>query len=254
VAILLGLAGGAWLISARLATPDMRLGVLTGAATMSAGGQMGVPGPMSMGLGGFIATWTVMMVAMMVPSLVPAARAFDTWARATGQAGGAIALYMTGYLLVWSTIGVVAYLVVQALYDGIPAGSMTALRVGAVLLVVAGVYQLTPPKQVCLRHCRSPQTDLAPRATMRVRGHPGAVRAGLRQGMYCLGSSWPLMLVLLLVGMMNLAWMGIIAGVIAVEKVVPGGDVVSKAVGWGLASGGLILLAAPQTLPVLGGG
>ena len=68
VAILLGVAGGAWLISARLATPDMRLGVLTGASMMSASSQMGMPGSMSMGLSVFIATWTVMMVAMMVPS------------------------------------------------------------------------------------------------------------------------------------------------------------------------------------------
>ena len=86
-----------------------------------------------------------------------------------------------------------------------------------------------------------------------MQGHLGALRAGLGQGVYCLGSSWPLMLVLLLVGMMNLAWMGVIAGVIFVEKVVPGGDVVSKVVGWGLAGWGIILLAAPHTLPALGG-
>jgi len=68
---------------------------------------------------------------------------------------------------------------------------------------------------------------------------------------YCLGSSWLLMLVLLLVGMMNLAWMGVIAGVIFVEKVVPSGAVVSKVVGWGLTGGSIILLAAPHTLPAL---
>jgi predicted metal-binding membrane protein len=77
------------------------------------------------------------------------------------------------------------------------------------------------------------------------------MRAGLGQGVYCLGSSWPLMLVLLLMGMMNLAWMGVIAGVIFVEKALPGGDMVSKVVGWGLAGGGIILLAAPHTLPAL---
>ena len=81
VAILLGLAGSAWLISARLATPDMRLGVLTGASMMSASSQIGMPGSTSTGLSVFIATWTVMMVAMMVPSVVPAVRTFDTWAR-----------------------------------------------------------------------------------------------------------------------------------------------------------------------------
>lgn len=252
VAILLGLAGCAWLISARLATPDMRLGVLTGASPMFGRSQMGIPGSMSMSPGVFIATWTVMMVAMMVPSMVPAVRAIDRWAHATGHSVGAAALYSTGYLLVWSTIGGVAYLVVQALQGWLPAGSTTALRVGAVLMVGAGVYQLTPPKQACLRHCRSPHTGMAPQASAGVRGHLGAVRAGLWQGLYCLGSSWPLMLVLLLVGMMNLAWMAIVAGAIFVEKVMPGGEVVSKIVGWGLAGGGIVLLAAPHMLPALG--
>jgi predicted metal-binding membrane protein len=203
VAILLGLAGGAWLISARLATPDMRMGVLTGAAMMSARSPMGMPSSMSMGLSAFIAIWTVMMVAMMVPSLVPAVRTFDTWAHSTGLSGGATVLFVTWYLLVWSAIGAVAYLIVQALQGWLPAGSMAALRVGAALLVVAGVYQLTPPKQACLRRCRSPHVGVAPPVGTRVQGHPGAVYAGLGQGLYCLGSSWPLMLVLLLVGLMN---------------------------------------------------
>jgi len=255
VAILLGVAGSAWLISARLATPDMRLGVLTGAALMSARGQMGMPGStsmsMSMGLSAFIATWTVMMVAMMVPSTIPAVKTFDTWTRATRQPGSTTVLFITGYVLVWSTSGGVAYLVVQAIQGWLPAGSMSALRIGAVLLVVAGVYQLTPTKQACLRHCRSPHTVVAPQVSTRVQGHLGAVRAGLGQGVYCLGSSWLLMLVLLLVGMMNLAWMGVIAGVIFVEKVVPSGAVVSKVVGWGLTGGGIILLTAPHTLPAL---
>jgi len=183
VAILLGVAGSAWLISARLATPDMRLGVLTGAALMSARGQMGMPGStsmsMSMGLSAFIATWTVMMVAMMVPSTIPAVKTFDTWTRATRQPGSTAVLFITGYVLVWSTSGGVAYLVVQAIQGWLPAGSMSALRIGAVLLVVAGVYQLTPTKQACLRHCRSPHTVVAPQVSTRVQGHLGAVRAGL---------------------------------------------------------------------------
>jgi predicted metal-binding membrane protein len=253
VAILLGLAGGAWLISARPAMPDMRLGVLTGASMMSAPSRMAMPDSISMGLGVFIGTWTVMMVAMMIPSVVPAVRTFDARARRLGRSGSATVLFVTGYLLVWSAMGGVAYLIVQALQDRLPAESSTALRIGAVLLVVAGVYQLTPPKQACLRRCRSPHWGVALHAVTRVRGHLGAVRAGLGQGAYCLGSSWPLMLVLLLVGMMNLAWMGIIAAVIFVEKVAPRGDVVGKVVGWGLAGWGIILLVAPHTLPALGG-
>jgi predicted metal-binding membrane protein len=254
VAVLLGVAGGAWLVSARLATPDMRLGVLTGASTMAASSQMGMPDTMSMGLGVFIATWAVMMVAMMVPSFIPAVRRFDTWARTRGQSSGATALFLAGYLLVWSAVGGVAYLAVRTFQGWPPAGSMTALRTGAVLLVVAGVYQLTPPKQACLCQCRSAQMGVASPVSRRAQGYLSVVRAGLWQGVYCLGSSWPLMLVLLLVGMMNLAWMGIVAAVIFVEKVVPGGDAASKVVGWGLAGCGIILLVAPHTLPTLGGG
>jgi predicted metal-binding membrane protein len=259
VAVLLGAAGGAWLVSARLATPDMRVGVLTGAGMMSASSQMGktgMPGSgaMSMGLGVFIATWAVMMVAMMVPSFVPTVRMFAAWEGSEGQPSGATVLLLAGYLLVWSAVGGVAYLAVQAFQGWFPAGSMTALRAGAVLLVVAGVYQLTPLKQACLRHCRSAHMGVVWPVSTRAQGCVSAVRAGLWPGVYCLGSSWPLMLVLLLVGMMNLAWMGVVAAVIFVEKVVPGGDMASKVVGWGLAGCGIILLVAPHTLPALGGG
>ena len=253
VAILLGLAGSAWLCSAQLAMPDMRRGVLTGAAMMPARSPMAMSGSAPMGLSAFIATWTVMMVAMMVPSVVPAVRTFDTWARTMEQPGSATVLFVAGYLLVWSMIGGVAYLIVQSLQGWLPVESMTALRIGAVLLVVAGVYQLTPLKQACLRHCRWPHMGVAPQVGTRVQGHLGAVRVGLGHGVYCLGASWPLMLVLLLVGMMDLAWMGVTAGVIFVEKVGPGGDVIGKVVGWGLAGGGFILLAAPHTLSALGG-
>jgi predicted metal-binding membrane protein len=121
------------------------------------------------------------------------------------------------------------------------------------LLTIAGVYQLTPLKQACLRHCRSPRRSVFSPVGSQGLGDLGAVRAGLRQGGYCLGSSWPLMLVLLLVGMMNLAWMAVIAGVILVEKVVPGGMVVSKVVGCGLIGWGIILLTAPHPVPALGG-
>jgi predicted metal-binding membrane protein len=253
VAVLLGVAGSAWLVSAQLATPDMRLGVLTGAATRPSSSLMGMPGAMSMGLGVFIATWAVMMVAMMVPSFVPAVRKFATWSRTEGRPGGATLLLVAGYLLVWSAVGGVAYLAVQVFQGWLQVGSMTALRTGAVLLVVAGVYQLTPLKQVCLRHCRSAHLGVASPVSTRAQGYLSAVRAGVWQGVYCLGSSWPLMLVLLLLGMMNLAWMGVVAAVIFVEKVVPGGEVVSKVVGWGLAGCGIILLVAPHTLPALGG-
>jgi predicted metal-binding membrane protein len=76
---------------------------------------------------------------------------------------------------------------------------------------------------------------------------------GLWEGVYCLGSSWPLTLVLLLVGMMNLTCMGVVAGIIFIEKGMPGGFMISKVLGWGLAGWGIILLTALHTAPALGG-
>lgn len=241
-AILLVLTGGAWLVSAHLATPDMRQGVLSGGGSpMPMDGQMGMGGSTSMGLGGFITAWAVMMAAMMLPSMTPLA------ARIAGRSSGAAALLLASYLLVWSVVGGAAYLVVQVLQDWFPTGSATALRSGAALLIVAGLYQLAPLKQACLHHCRSPREVGA------VAGpeYLGAVRAGLRLGAACLGSSWPLMLVLLLAGMMNLGWMALIAALVFIEKVLPGGEAVSKGVGWGLVGCGVLLLLAPHTLPSL---
>jgi predicted metal-binding membrane protein len=256
IALLLAFAGAAWLFSARLATADMRQGVLTSAPpAMASSGQMGNPGSMamsmSMGLGVFIGSWSVMMAAMMLPSLVPAVQAFGGRVSSTGGSRGATALFVASYLLVWSAVGMVAYAVVQALQAWLPAGNETALRGGAVLLFAAGLYQLTPLKGACLRQCRAPRVDTAPPAIAWASGR--AIWAGFVQGLYCLGSSWPLMLVLLLLGMMNLAWMGVVAAAIFVEKVLPRGDVIGKGVGWALVGLGIVLAATPHSLPALTG-
>lgn len=253
LAFLLGLTGGAWLLSARLATPDMRVGLLTRGSMASMGGDMGMSASMSMGLSAFIAAWTVMMVAMMVPSALPAIRTFQTRADAMRYPSEATALFVAGYLLVWGAVGGAAYALVQVLDDRFAVGSATAFRAGAVLLLAAGLYQLTPMKQACLGRCRSSLWIATRPAGERRPGHLGTLTAGLRSGVYCLGSSWPLMLLLLLVGMMNLVWMGVVAAIIVAEKVLPGGFALSKALGLGLAVWGTVLLVAPHTAPLLGG-
>lgn len=254
VASLLGLTGSAWLITAQLGMPDMRLGVLTRAPTGSMASRMGMSGSMSTGVSVFLASWTVMMVAMMVPSTLPLVRTFDRRVRMTGRSGGATALFLTGYLLLWSAAGMLAYLAVQALQARFPDGSETAVRMGSILLVVAGLYQLTPLKQACLSRCRSPRSIAVLPSGSRIPDYAQGLRAGMWSGVHCLGSSWALMLVLLLVGMMNLVWMGVIAGVILVEKAMPGGLVTARAVGCALAGWGIILLIAPHTVPTFGGG
>ncbi|HEX9069355.1 MAG TPA: DUF2182 domain-containing protein [Ktedonobacterales bacterium] len=247
--ILLGISVSAWVATARLAAPDMRLGVLTSPAMMPASGQM--TGMSTMPAGLFIASWTLMMTAMMLPSFLPAATTFHALTRAVTRARGATTLFTAGYLLVWSVTGMAAYLLSRVLQVMLPAGSLGALRGGGALLALVGLYQLTPLKSAFLRRCREPESCIAPPSLGR--GAMSAVRNGITQGVYCVGSSWSLMLALLLLGMMNLAWMGVIAAIIFVEKVVPKGDLIAKGIGVGLFALGILLLVSPNPLPALMG-
>lgn len=162
-------------------------------------------------------------------------------------------LFVAGYLLAWSAVGPVAYLIMALLQNLSAVGSEASLREGAILLLVAGAYQFTPFKQASLRKRHSPHAHLAEEERMGQTRGLATLSRGLAQGTYCLGSSWPLMVVLLLLGMMNLAWMGVIALIILLEKTLPSGQAISKAVGIGLIVLGITLIAAPHPLPALVG-
>lgn len=246
VGVLLALAALAWVATGRLATPHMRLGVLTGAGSLSAG-----PGPPSVGaLSLFLVTWTVMMTAMMLPAVAPVVATVDRWARRTRRSRAATALFVSGYLLVWGASGAIVYAAVVGLAPLVPSGDAT-VRAAAAALVVAGVYQLTPLKDVCLRQCRSPLGFVAAHATRLTRGGLAGARVGAVHGAYCLGCCWALMLVLVGLGMMSLAWMAVVAAVVAFEKLLPGGGAVSSAVGLVLVGAGVALLVSGQPLPAL---
>jgi predicted metal-binding membrane protein len=250
-ALLLACSGIAWLVTARLATADMQVGLLTsplGASSMDQMPAMGMPP-----VGAFVGTWAVMMAAMMLPSLWPAARVVEATRRAMRRKFAVTLLFITGYLLVWSAIGPVAYLAMGLLQSLFPAGTVASLRGGAVVLLIAGAYQLTPLKQACLRKCHSPEVRFDSEERMRGADRLATVSGGLAQGAYCLGSSWPLMLLLLLLGMMNLVWMGVVALMILLEKTLPDGQVISKVIGVGLIGVGVFLLASPHSLPALAG-
>src|SRR5437868_15420085 len=105
------------------------------------------------------ATWIAMLVAMMFPAVAPVIVTFDQWRRQVGRAGATTLAFVARYLVVWSALGVVAYVLLLALQAWVPPGNVTALRVGAVLLVVAGVYQLTPHRTLCL-HSAEPEVDV----------------------------------------------------------------------------------------------
>ncbi|HEY5681927.1 MAG TPA: DUF2182 domain-containing protein [Pseudomonadales bacterium] len=192
--------------------------------------------------------WAVMMVGMMVPTAV---RAIYIYARVASQAqarGSPVAatqIFVAGYVLVWAAFSLGAT-ALQAALDALgllsPAMRSSSPLLGAGLLVAAGVYQLTPWKDTCLRHCQSPAAYLAGRFGPRALD---ALSLGIRHGLYCLGCCWVLMLLLFLGGVMNLLWIAAIAAFVLLEKVLPPALRVSRlAAVMMIASGAAYLMIA----------
>lgn len=210
------------------------------------------PGTMGLGLAGYLAGWALMMTAMMLPSLAPLLSVYLRSIRAERSSrtrAVRTAALVAGYLLTWTGFGILAYAV--SLLGGKLAAEapVAAAWVGAGLLVAAGIYQLTPLKNFCLRHCRSPVAFL-----LHVSGYKGPfrdVRVGLYHGLYCVGCCWGLMLVLITVGVMNLAWMAIIAAAVLLEKTWRHGIVFSRVAGAALIAFACFVPAHPWLLPGL---
>lgn len=256
LALLLALSGLAWLGTALMSMGDMRLGLLTGGGGSGTEGMAGMGsaaagGAAPMGLVLFLATWTVMMVAMMFPAMSPVVATFDRWVRRSGRSRGATAAFVVGYLVVWGVTGAAVYGLLAALQAWLPAGDDRAVRAGALILLAAGLYQLTPLKSACLEHCRSPLAFMAHHGPALTRGGLGPLRVGGRHGLFCVGCCWSLMLVLVLLGLMNLAWMAAVAVVVVLEKLARGGVLISRAVGIALVVVGVVLFVEPTTLPSL---
>ncbi|MET9421652.1 DUF2182 domain-containing protein [Streptomyces sp. NPDC006540] len=190
------------------------------------------PGTMGLALPLFLLLWVIMMVAMMFPSMAPVA---ITWARAIGrQSAGAaraarIAQFAGGYLIAWTAFGLVAYGALAAtarLVDGSPEAGRW---LGAAAFLLAGLYQFGPLKRVCLLHCRNPLSHLVRYA--RFRPWARDLRVGAHHGLYCVGCCWGLMIVLLPLGVMNVAAMAALAAVIFLEKLWRWGPWLTWAVG-----------------------
>jgi predicted metal-binding membrane protein len=190
---------------------------------------------------------------MMLPAAAPVVLAVDRWARRTGRSRLAAAGFIAGYLADWAVAGLGAYAALAGLEHRYPSPGPAAVRAGAVLLAVAGLWQLTPLKQACLRQCRSPLAFLAASTDRLRRGRLATIQAGIRHGAFCLGCCWSLMLVLVLLGMMNLAWMALVAAVVSAEKLLPSGRLVATAAAGILIASGAALLAAPHLLTALPG-
>jgi predicted metal-binding membrane protein len=189
--------------------------------------------------------WVMMMVAMMLPSAAPtvllvSAIAEDRLANSNLVPATAM-LFASGYLLVWCGFSLAAT-VLQWGFDRAGLLSETMAFGNTVLasmvFIAAGVYQWTPLKDACLRHCRSPTEFLIRHWRP---GKLGAVRIGIRHGFFCLGCCWMLMTLLFVGGLMNFAWVGAIALLVLLEKILPWGGWMSRLAGvvlviWGAAN------------------
>ena len=238
VALLLVVAGGAWAL-----TGDRMSGMDAGPGT-----ELG-------GLGWFIVVWATMMAAMMLPAVVPITLAHARIGQggrdgASAPAIGASALFVAGYLVSWAAAGLVAYAVVEgvrALDLGFLAWDNAGRYVAGGTILGAALYQLTVPKDACLRHCRTP----ALLVEHWHRGGRGALRMGLEHGAACIGCCWALMAALFALGVMSVAWMAFVAALIAAEKLVPWDRLATWGTAAILLALAVFLVAAPHALPGL---
>ncbi len=240
-AALLALAAGGWWWSARMAD-DMTMG----AATSMGMGAM--DGEQVLTVGAFLVAWLAMMTAMMFPAITPVVKLYGR--AATAGRVAPLPFFVAGYIAVWTSIGLPAYVAWRALMDPIDDGRPWAGRLAGVVLLAAAVWQLTPLKSVCLRHCRSPISFFL-RFGARVTRPVGALRTGATHGLFCLGCCWALMAVLVALGTMNLAWMIALALLILVEKNAPAGERIAQFAAVAFIGLGAALLFRPETLTIL---
>ena len=239
VGALIALAAVAWVVT------DNQM------AGMDAG-----PGTNPGALGFFLGVWVVMMAAMMFPSIVPMVLMhvrIQEAKRDRGQPGsfGATTLFVAGYLILWAGAGLLGY----GLYKLGAAVSGDALSwkhggpyVAGAIIVAAAIYQLTPLKDVCLRHCRNPLLFLMEHWRP---GRLGGLRMGVLHGAWCVGCCWMLMAALFALGIMSLGWMAFIAALIAIEKLLPWKAVANRGIAVLLLVLGLGVAFGAENVPGL---
>jgi predicted metal-binding membrane protein len=243
--VMIVLAGLAWLVVLYQASSmDAYCGMCSG---------MSVACPMCMGmhravwviLPSFLVMWSAMMAAMMLPAVTPMVLVYARLAaqhRARGNQAAPVALFVVGYLLAWAGTGLLAFgvtrLVQWTMVLAPDVGSLNLIAAAAVL-VGAGLYQLSPYKDRCLSHCRSPLAFFM----QNWKRTPGGVfRMGLSHSVYCIGCCWGLMAVMFAVGLMNIGWMVVLTAVMTLEKLIPRGQWVSRISGLALLGVGLFFL------------
>ncbi len=206
-------------------------------------------------LGWFVGVWIVMMAAMMFPSVAPTVALYSRMTKSRSPI--APLLFTSGYLAAWTSIGALAF-AVATVGDRVSGDVLAWDRAGRWIaggtLIVAAIYELTPLKDVCLGKCRSPLGFLL--GSWRS-GRSGALQMGARHGAWCIGCCWALMASLFALGVMSLAWMAVVAALIAFEKLIPSRRAAIYGTATILFLLGVLLLAAPDMIPALtipGGG
>jgi predicted metal-binding membrane protein len=213
------------------------------------------PGTDLGGLGWFLGVWVTMMAAMMLPSVAPVvltfARVTEHRARTRGAAVVPTWVFAAAYLAVWAAYGLVAYGVfrlVDAAGPALLAWDSAGPYVAGGAVAAAGLYGLTPLKDVCLRHCRSPLHFI-------LRGWRGgwggALRMGTAHGLYCVGCCAGLFVILFALGVMSLFWMAVVSAVIFAEKLVPHGRRLSRLFSIAFVALGIWIAVAPGSVPGL---
>jgi predicted metal-binding membrane protein len=242
--LLLVLAALAWALLAWQATnPEMDMAMSSP--------SMGLRAPL------FLAIWVVMMVAMMFPTAAPMILTFhrvQAGKRERGDRFVSTWLFLAAYMLVWVMAGIGAYvgaLAAEAVAARMALSSANAARIGGIILIAAGIYQLTPLKDLCLSKCRTPIGFIM---TSWRDGASGAVRMGLLHGAYCLGCCWLLFVLLFPLGIMNIAAMAAITLLIFAEKTLPWSRAAARITAGAIVAYGGVVLAAPQFLPTFTAG
>src|SRR5262245_12385554 len=198
----------------------------------------------------FVAGWTLMTVAMRLPTSLPLVALFRSFVRTRPRRARLTAMLVLGYVGVWTTFGLVVHVGdrnVHAIVERSAWLEANAWAIGAGTILLAGAYQFAPLKYRCLEKCRSPLSFVMEH-WHGGRGEAEAFRLGVHHGFYCLGCCWSLMLLMFAVGVGNLGWMLALGAVMAIEKNVPWGRRLSTPLGLVLLGWGVVLVAAETSI------
>jgi predicted metal-binding membrane protein len=198
-----------------------------------------------------LAAWQFMTAAMMLPSSLGFIRLYSATAGRAPDFPFALTFFLGGYFAVWTAFALAAFtgdMQLHRIIDAWPAFAAHATLIPAATLGLAAVYQFTPLKDACLKACRHPAVYLMRHYR---RGALNGLRLGLGHALYCVGCCWALMLVMFAAGVAHLAWMGVLATIMFVEKTTPAGNRIVVPVGAALAGLAGIALLAPGAIPGL---